>query len=512
MPPPQGEKDMNPTQQTLELLKVIDGMGGLGRLDAGELAKAGINIATGLVAYDLEPVAQRMYPKITPLRNSIPRVGGGVGTGVHYKQVTGITPTSLGVAEGHRGGVMDTTVVEKSAAWGTLGQENAVSFEADESSLPGTDNRALAALTLLDALMVGEEAVLLGGNASLALGTTPTPTLADVATGGALVFNTTYKVFCVALTLEAYLAATIAGGVPAAVTRTNADGVTDAYGGGSAQKSAIATVTTANDAVSTHSLRASVTPVKGAVAYAWYWGLAGSELLGAITTINSVLITAVAAGTQNISALPSSDNSRNLLLFDGLLTHICTNASGAYYLQMPTGTPGTGTPLTSDGVGGIVEINTALKSFWDNYRLSPDVMYVNAQELNNITTKVLAGGAASLFQFNMNAQAGQVAGVTLTAGSVVGFYLNKFTMGGGQLVKIMLHPNVPPGLIVFRCEQIPYALPNVQNIIQVKTIRDYYQIDWPLRTRQYELGVYYRGVLMNRFAPAFGAIFNIANG
>ena len=335
---------MNPTQQTLELLKVINDLGGLGKLDPGELMKAGITIATGLVAYDLEPVAQRMYPVITPLRNSIPRVGGGVGTGVHYMQVTGITPTSPGVAEGHRGGVMDTTVVPKSAAWATLGQENAVTFEAEESSLPGSDNRALAALTLLDALMLSEEAVLLGGNASLALTQTPQPTLLDVAPAAGQNFkaSTKYTVNCVALTLEGYLAATVTGGIKTSVTRTNADGVQDTFGGGSAQVSAAQDVTTGADANDTHGIKCSVTAVNGAVAYAWYWGVNGGDiLLGAITTINSILLTnRTAAGTQKVSDLPGSDNSRNLLLYDGLLTHICTPASGAYLYRMATGTPG----------------------------------------------------------------------------------------------------------------------------------------------------------------------------
>ncbi|MCL4504110.1 MAG: hypothetical protein M1438_19985 [Deltaproteobacteria bacterium] len=288
----------------------------------------------------------------------------------------------------------------------------------------------------------------------------------------------------------------------------------DAYGGGSAQVSVAADVTTADDGNDTHSIKASVTPVKGAVAYAWFWGANGGDiLLGAITNINSVLLTnPMAAGAQKVADLPASDNSKNLLIFDGLIAQIAAANSGAYVYAMPTGTPGAGTPLTADGAGGIVEINNALKSFWDNYRLSPDVMYVNAQELGNITAKVIAGGAAPLFRFNVDAQKGAVADVTLTAGSVVGFYLNKYTMGGGQLVKVMLHPNVPPGLIIFRCVQIPYALPNVQNILEVKTTRDYYQIDWPLRTRQYELGGYYRGVLRNRFTPAYGMIYNIANG
>ena len=504
---------MNPTQQTLELLKVINDMGGLGKLDANEMLKAGFTISTGLVAYDLEPVAQRMYPVITPLRNTIARVGGGVGTGVHYLQVTGIKPQSPGVAEGHRAGVMGVTVVPKAAAWATLGNENVVSFEAEESSLPGTDNRALAALTMLDGLMISEEMILLGGNNSLALTTTPTPAnLTDLGTGkGTLVHGTVLDIYCVALTLEGFLNSSLAG-IPTAIQRYNADGVQDNYGGGSAQVSAQAQITVGAGA-DTHAVSATVAQVPGAVGYAWFWGPdGGSIVLGAITTINSILITALAAGTQTYASLPASDNSTNAYVYDGLITQICKPGSGSYFAAQLTGTAGTGTPLTTDNAGGIVEINTALKYFWDNYRLSPDMMYVNAQELMNITAKVIAGGGAPLFRFNVDAQKGTVADVTLTVGAVIGSYLNKFSMGGGQLVRIMLHPNLPPGTIIFRCSIIPYALPNIQNILQVKTIRDYYQIDWPVKTRQYEMGVYTRGVLMNRFGPAFGMITNIGNG
>ena len=500
---------MNPTAETLELLKSAK------VLDAAELAKAGISVAQGLVAYDLEPAAKKLYPLITPLRNSISRVGGGVGTAVHWLSVTGINVARLspGVSEGHRGGQVSLSTTSNMAAYKTLGHESFVTFEAEESGLPGTDNRALAILTTLQSLMQSEEMVLLGGNSDLALGTTPIPTLADQLTGGALPANTAFTVVCVALTLEGFLAASVPGGIQLNITRANADGSTDTYGGGASQASAPANLTTANDGNATHGLKASVAPVNGAVGYAWFWGpAAGPQLLGAITTINSVLILAAATGTQTAASLPAADNSVNGLLFDGLITQICTPGSGSYVYVMPTGAPGTGTPLTPDGAGGIVEINEALEAFWNNYRLSPDIMYVNAQEMLNITAKVIAGGGAPLFRFNVDAQQGTVADVTLTAGSVIGSYLNKFTMGGGQLVRVMLHPNLPPGTILFRCERIPYPLTDVTNIIQVKTRREYYQIEWPLRTRQWESGVYYSGVLQNYFPPAFGAIFNIANG
>jgi hypothetical protein len=217
---------MNPTPETLELLKASK------VLDAAELAKAGITIAQGLVAYDLEPAAKKLYPLITPLRNTIARVGGGMGTAVHWKAVRGININHLspGVSEGRRGAVIALATTDNVAPYVTLGHEQCVSFEAEEASLPGTDNRALAGLTALQSLMQSEEMVLLGGNPSLALGVTPTPTLADLGVGkGSLAHGTAFDVYCVALTLEGFLAASVAGGIPTSITRTNADGNTNRY-------------------------------------------------------------------------------------------------------------------------------------------------------------------------------------------------------------------------------------------------------------------------------------------
>jgi hypothetical protein len=49
-------------------------------------------------------------------------------------------------------------------------------------------------------------------------------------------------------------------------------------------------------------------------------------------------------------------------------------------------------------------------------------------------------------------------------------------------------------------------------VLQIKTRRDYYQLEWPLHARRYEYGVYTDEVLQNYFPPAFGMITNIANG
>ena len=71
------------------------------------------------------------------------------------------------------------------ATYKGIGIETNVDFEAQYAGQNFDDIRALAAQTGLEALMIGEEAMILGGNTSLALGATATPTLAASNTAAA---------------------------------------------------------------------------------------------------------------------------------------------------------------------------------------------------------------------------------------------------------------------------------------------------------------------------------------
>jgi len=471
----------------------------------GESATA----TAGLTYYDLQAGALSLSPLITPLRSSIARVGAGRGIQANWKAITGININSIaiGVSEGNRGGVVTTETQDYMAAFRGLGLEDYVTFEADYAA-DGFDNvKALAAQGLLRALMIGEEKVILGGNTSNPLGSTPQPTLADVSTGGALAANTQVSVRVAALTLDGFLGSSVAAGIRGQINRTNADSSSDTYGGGTAKVSTAALINTANDGSTTHKVTASVAPVVGAVGYAWFWGASGSEVLGAITTINSVVIITAATGSQAAASLGLSDNSTNSLVFDGLLTQVAKPGSNSYVYAMPTGAAGEGTPLTADGVGGIVEIDAALQHFWDVYRLSPTTIWVSSQEQGNITRKVLAGSQTGSQRFILNVEQGNIKG-----GDLVTTYLNKFSMDGAQSIAVRPHPNLPAGTILFHTDVLPYPLSGVANVLQMRTRRDYYQIEWPVKTRRYEYGVYFDGVLQNYFPPAFGIITNIANG
>ena len=198
--------------------------------------------------------------------------------------------------------------------------------------------------------------------------------------------------------------------------------------------------------------------------------------------------------------------SKNSLAFDGLLTFASQTSLGAYVKVMATGNAGVGTTLTSDNAGGIVEIDAALRSFWDNYRLSPDTMWVNSQEMQSIaicTANTSTTGAQRITFVN---EPGKV-----TAGAVVvRSYLNKFAMDGNTELQIKLHPNMPAGTILFTTARLPYPLSNVSNVMQMRMRREYYQIEWPQISRKYEYGVYEDGVLQHYFPPSLGVITNIA--
>jgi hypothetical protein len=495
---------MNPTQDTLDLVK------GALRTPDDRIAKT-ITTGTGLVAFDLQAPEKNLYPVVTPIRNTLPRVGGGTGTAINWRQVTALTGSgfdSMGwVPEGQRSGQMSYSTASKSAAYVTIGEEDAATYEAISAGRHFEDIQARMTFRLLQKLMLKEEMAILAGNASLQLGTPATPVLSASGSGATLP-SATYSVIVVALTLEGYQNSTLAVGVATTKTIIGADGNTFVLSGGSSNKSANAT-----QAVTLgQTLFASVAPTPGAVAYAWYVGTAGSETLQAITAINSASFAAPLASGQQAATAITADNSTNpSYAYNGLLTTALQSGSNAYVSTMATGTAGTGTPLTASGRGSVVEIDTMFQTMWNNFEVSPTVLYVNVQELKNITNKVLSNASGPLLRYDVS---GDGNAYDLAAAGAVSFYFNPFALNGGLRIPIRIHPRVPPGTIIGWAENLPiqYQSNEVPNVAEVKARQDYYQIDWPVVTRQRKVGVYAEEVLAVYAPFAMGVITNIGNG
>ena len=503
----------------------------------GPMAKADtIQQATNLLWHDLRPIVQMLYPyrELIPRISRLPRVAADGGNAYHWKRIVGVNVNgaSSGVSEGNRGARIAISEQDLTAAYKTLGFESSVTFEARL----GARNLSPEALGIsvqssLRSLMIDEEKILINGDASLPLGLTPTPTLVHGAiTGlsGSFSSGTVY-VICVALTgmgylgMSPYSAATNTGGILGQVTKVNADGSTDTYGGGSAQPS----VETSTSTSSAELVTATVALVPGAFAYAWFVGSAsGAEYLAGVTPSNQAIFTKYPAttnmpiGNLKVGAV-YTDNSVDQLIPDGILTQIfgqvmgpspgqlmSTNpllpngvgftAGGSIVYSMPAGNNG----LTING-SNFEEIDAVLRAAYDQYKIGFDRILISATDVLD-TFGAMLGQAASSNGFRIWFDADQETG-RIVAGRRVTSYLNKFF---NNTLDVEVHPYVPPGTIVFWSDRSPYELSGVANLLEAHVRQDYYQIQWPWRSRRYEYGVYCDEVFSCYFTPAFAAIVN----
>lgn len=487
---------MSVTNDTLALLK------GAYR-EQNALRKAGntVTTATGLLAFDLQAPAKNLYPLINLLGKRIARRPGKGGTATNWRQVNSIIGSGFDnigwVPEGQRAGVMSLNASTKAASYATIGEEGALTFEAYMGAEGFEDERSRTSIRTLQKALLKEEIAILGGNASQVLGTPATPAL-SAAGSGATLPAATYSVIVVGLTVEGYLNSSVANGVALTKTVTGQDGQTFALNGGSSNKSVNAT-----QAVTLgQTLTATATPMAASVAYAWFVGVAGSEILQAITTVPTASFSApLASGTQAATAVTADHSNNPNTGFDGLLTNVFNPANGAYSVDL------LGAAFTASSRGTVNEIDAMLESMWNNYRLSPTVIYVSAQEQKSITNVALNQSAGNLLRQNTAIGAdGKV-----TAGVVVGHYYNPFALGGGVMIPVELHPNIPPGTLICWAENLPaqYQSNEVPNVAEMHVQQEWQDINWPLVTRSYQNGIYVREVLAVYAPFAMGVIKGI---
>jgi len=504
----------------------------------GTLAKADtIQQATNLLWYDLAPVVQMLYPyrELIPRISRLPRIRADGGNAYHWKRITGINVNgaSSGVSEGNRGARIAIAEQDLTAAYKTLGFESSVTFEARL----GARNLSPQALGIsvqsaLRSLMIDEEKILINGNASLPLGTTPTPTLtAGAVTGLTGTFSSgTVYVVAVALTgmgqlaYSPYNSVINTGGVVGQVTKINADGTTDTYGGGSGQPSAEASVSTSG----TQCVTATVTLVNGAFAYAWFVGSAtGAEYFAGITPSNQAIFTKYPATTNqpigNLKVGASyADNSTDQLVPDGILPQVFGQIMGPSPGQLMSTNPllPSGISFTSGGSivysmaagntgltlqgSNFVEIDSVLRAAYDQYKIGFDRILISATDVLN-TFGAMLGTSSNNNAFRLLFDADQETG-RIVAGRRVTSYLNKFF---NNTLDVEVHPYIPPGCILFWSDRSPYELSGVANLLEARVRQDYYQIQWPWKSRRYEYGVYCDEVFSCYFTPAFAAIINV---
>jgi hypothetical protein len=125
---------------------------------------------------------------------------------------------------------------------------------------------------------------------------------------------------------------------------------------------------------------------------------------------------------------------------------------------------------------------------------------------------VLSSGSGPLLNYFQSPDSGEYA---MTAGGVsVEFYYNPFMLDGGQKIPIRIHPYLPAGTILGWCTDLPvqYQSNEVPNTAEVRERNSWYQVDWPITTRQRQVGVYVEEVLVCYAPFAMGVLSNIAPG
>lgn len=449
-----------------------------------------------LMGVNLEAPSKKLFPVYSPLRNKTPRTKAGNGaTATQWKAITGINTTKIwpGVSEGNRNSKIVTATENKSATFKELGLDDEVTFKAINRARNFEDIRATASINLLYACMIDEEKTILGGNVEDigAPDSTGLTFLADSATAGSLVPGNTVRVSVSALVLRGYDKAEKAD---AAAGPNEADGES--------------TVLT-----STHVMGGGKTAIdvkwnalKGAVAYNIFTRDITAEGAGAGHYHSTVTINRVTVGTVDVAGADSNttDLTGNALEFDGFIKQIeaASGAPASHYVDQA------GAALTSDSAGGIVEFDAVLKAMWDNYKLGPDEIIVNAAQARDITKLI---GSSSNLAYRVVLQDGQR---NIVGGIYVGSYLNKFAStfaeGIANEVPIKIHPNLPPGTILFILHRLPYPNNQIPNVWEVETLQEYTHYDWALTARKYEFGIYWDEVLKGYFGVAQAAIVCVA--
>lgn len=460
----------------------------------------GVPTGLGLVPYPLEAPAKLLYPVLTPLRNMIPRSVVG-GTSLYYKRVTGINTTKLwgSVAQATnsttgRNSVIAYNEKDVTETWKTFGMESFFTPEAQRGAsstiVPGQNFNAeeFATLSCLQATMLAEEKLILGGN-NTALGNVTGLTKSGVtqaATGvGSLTAATAYFLTVTPLTLQGYFQG--ATGQVAAV---------DTPGEGTGAEQSISTATGGSAGDKTISF--TWTPVRGAVAYNVYIaassGAANSKYV-ATTTQNLYSVASVPAGNR----INGADLTANANDFNGLIAISEASTSG-YFTSLGGATAAT---FTGDNKTGVNEIDVALKSFWDNYRLGPGVIVAQSTERKKISQIVL-GSTTPVFRVQLEAGSS-----TVTGGIFVNSILNPYT---GEEVPLMTHPDIPQGTVLFLTFDLGKWYPNANIVsnIEMKLAWDYQREDFARVARRTDFGVYASGGLVVRFPSALGAITCIA--
>ncbi|UFU14632.1 hypothetical protein LQK89_02720 [Curtobacterium sp. C1] len=414
---------------------------------------AGVNISTGLQGVDLSDVVS-LIPVNTPFYNQLPKTSPEQGARfAQWRALTNVNNTQPdpGTPYDYAAPLVNISEIDVAAAYGKIGTGYTVTKDAINRAKGYADAKAIALFNCLNQYKIAADKKLLGGQ-SFALAAPTGVTVVPSTTGGSIPASTQVQVQVAARTLSNY------------------------NYGGSGAATAIVSATTSN-AGGTNSAVATVTAVRGAVAYDWFVG--GFYLT--TTTVNKVTITTIPTANQPVpllpgiyavapAAVPTVDGSAKPNDFNGLLASLAGDYAlpGSYgQVTAGQGVPSGATFQSLDGAGftingaNVAELDRLNAAIYASVQLSPTAYMMSSQTASELSGGLLtsAAGAVTMFAPNEAAQRTDV-----VAGGNVSWYINKST--GGTPIEIEIHPNLAPGILIARTDTVPFPNSNITNTLE----------------------------------------------
>lgn len=473
----------------------------------------GVLVSTGIQGIDLSGIVA-LVPVNVPARNNtsaFPRVIAGEGSQTAvWRSLLNINAEQSDAAVGmdYAGSLVKIKEQDVFAPYKPLAKAGRVTLDAVAVARNFADALAIAELQTLNQLFIAQDVHIVNGQAwSLNSGTPGAPTLATATTGGSIKKSTKVEVAYAARSGYNY------------------------YYGGSTKASTGEHVETGSG-TETNTVTASVTPVKGAVAYDWFVGVEGSKLYYyTTTTVASVTVTAVPTKAESLPSLQllstkapeaeaskvTTDTSYSANWYNGVIastlgdygsTAVVTpgsgTSSGATYINAK------GSKLTASG-SSITLLDEVNDELWSNVQLSPTAYMVNSQQADEISKAILETNASVTFLPPTDADAR----TNLAGGGFIGRYINK--AAGGVPVAIEVHPHVPPGTLIARTDRVPFPGSNIGSVFEVRCQYDTMRFDYAANLTsgvgggpRYDFEVRSMETLVNRAPVAQAVVTNIA--
>jgi hypothetical protein len=440
--------------------------------------------ATGLVPYDLEAPAKLLVPRLTPLRNSIPR-GKGKGTARLFKRILGWSnsgvggvpdqsafmnsnsvQTSFGSLALRRGAKITYASDNKSVIYKEQGLSDQVNWQAQFAGQGFQDIRSLSQTALLWSTFGAEERSLL-----YARGT-------DTGFAGAVVAP-------VITAVGANAGGTIAAGTyTVVVTAKTGFGETAVSNTGSAVTTGTGTITVA----------VTSEPVGSLGVYNVYISQAG----GAVSTAtfqtsfvgNSFVLTTPPTSTGALNA-GATNTSASADSYDGFLTVQADPTQSGYVKRLNSA-------LSTTNPGN--EFQVAFLSLYQSVKADPDEVLCDASVMKEVGDLLKTASSAN-YRLNLNGDAsGHFLGSSITG------IENQVTK---RMVDLKVHPYMPAGNALIRSKSLPMPDSEVNATAEVINVQDYMAVDWPVVQFTYDQSTYMYGSLVH-YAPAWsGLISNI---